>query len=76
MTRDEAIKMMKAKLECMDHEVRGRWGYGNKKCDECMLMYEQGTLGEQMEWMEMAINALEHDPSEDGTKIEEVEKCH
>lgn len=66
MTREEAIKMIKAKLECMTRDVSGidedcnmRW------CDECCLNYDQGNMGEQIEWLKMSIQALEDLESEE-----------
>lgn len=71
MTREEAIKMMKAKLECMTREVSGLSENCNKKCDECNLCYDQGNMGEQIEWMKIAIKALEQEPSVEILKTEE-----
>ena len=66
MTRKEAIKMLKAKLECMTRDVSGTDDNCNrKKCDECELNYTQGNMGEQKEWLRMAIQALEQEPCED-----------
>ena len=61
MTREEAIEMMKAKLECMTREISGidqDCNTGN--CDECELCYAQGNMGEQKEWLKLAIDALEN----------------
>lgn len=66
MTRKEAIKMIKAKLECMTRDVSGkdedcimRW------CDECNLNYDQGNMGQQIDWLKMSLQALENSESED-----------
>ena len=65
MTREEAIKMIKAKLECMTRDVSGRdCDCIDRRCDECSLNYEQGNMGEQKEWLRMSIEALEQQPSE------------
>ena len=66
MTNQEAIKMMKAKLECMRRVVSGtdhdcNMGY----CHRCHLNYEQGNMGEQKQWLSIGIKALEA----------EIEKC-
>lgn len=63
MTREEAKKMAMARLECMERETSGIQEMCNNKCDECSLNYEQGNMGEQKEWLRMAIKALE--PCED-----------
>lgn len=64
MTKEEAIKMIKAKLECMTRDVSGRDSDCiNRRCDECSLNYEKGNMGEQKEWLRMAIKALEEQPS-------------
>ena len=62
MTREEAIKMMKAKLECMTREISGTdYDCNNRSCDDCRFNYAQGNMGEQKEWMKMAIKALEQE---------------
>ncbi len=61
MTKEEAKKMLKAKLECLKRETSGTdidCNYRN--CDECNLCYEQGNMGEQKEALDMAIKALEN----------------
>jgi len=66
MNKEEAIKMLKAKLECMTRDVSGRDSDCiDRRCDECSLNYEQGNMGEQKEWLKMAIEALKAQPSED-----------
>lgn len=60
MTNEQAVEMMKAKLECMTREISGTDRDCNaKKCDECDLCYAQGNMGEQKEWLRMGIEALE-----------------
>lgn len=60
MTREEASRMAKAALECMEREVSGCDEMCNShKCDECALNYEKGNMGEQQEWLRLAIKALE-----------------
>lgn len=61
MTNEQAIEMMKAKLECMTRDVSGvDLNCNAKKCDECDLCYAQGNMGEQKEWLRMGIKALEN----------------
>lgn len=60
MTREEAIKMAKADLKCMKRDTSGQDEMCNShKCDECSLNYERGNIGEQKEWLRLAIKALE-----------------
>lgn len=60
MIIDEAKKMAEAKLKCMEREVSCLYEDCNKnKCDKCALNYEQGNMGEQIEWLRIAIQALE-----------------
>lgn len=70
MTRKEAIKMIKAKLECMTRDVSGIDEDCNMhRCDECGLNYDQGNMGEQKEWLKMSIQALEDlESKEEGVK--------
>ena len=61
MTRQEAIKILKAKLACMERDMSGTDEDCNKQnCLNCDLSYKQGTTGEQMEVLQMAIDAIEH----------------
>lgn len=71
MTPEEAVKMIKAKLDCMCREFSGiDEDCNTSNCDNCRLNYEQGTVGEQMEALRVAISALQtrrcatckHDP--------------
>lgn len=63
MTREEAIKMAKADLKCMERDTSGQDEMCNShKCDECSLNYERGNMGEQKEWLRLAIKALEQEP--------------
>ncbi len=63
MTRAEAVKMLIAKVECIK-----RWCSGinedcnSPDCGECALWYEQGNVKEQIEYLQMAIKALEAEP--------------
>ena len=60
LTNEQAIEMMKAKLECMKRDNSGSDEVCNKKgCDSCYLNYSQGNMGEQQEWLRMGIKALE-----------------
>lgn len=60
MTRAEAIKMLTAKAECMKRDISGfDEDCNSHRCGECNLCYEQGNMGEQVEYLQMAIKALE-----------------
>lgn len=59
MTREEAIKKAKAKLECLKRSSSGLSDRCNHDCDDCSLCYEQGNVGEQKEWLEIAIDDME-----------------
>lgn len=61
MTKKKAIRMLKAKLECMTRDVSGcNNDCIRGLCSECSLNYEQGNMGEQKEYLRMAIEALEN----------------
>ena len=63
MTREEAAKMIKARLECVTRDCSGTDTMCNMKdCNICHLCYEQGNYGEQKKWMKMAIESLEQEP--------------
>lgn len=60
MTNQEAIKMLTAKVECMRQETSGTDIDCNRRnCDDCELCYAQGTIGEQIEALNVAISALQ-----------------
>ena len=60
MTESEAVKKLRAYLKCNAREVKGIYeDCNNKRCDDCDLCYMQGTTGEHIKSIDMAINALE-----------------
>lgn len=60
MTESEAKTMLEAYLKCKNKEDAACYGKGcDKNCDECDLLYMQGTSGQHKEVIEMAITALE-----------------
>ena len=60
MTNEEAVKMLTARVECMERENSGTDHDCNERnCDECELCYTQGTMGEQREALYIAIEAME-----------------
>lgn len=61
MTSEQAIKMAKAELECIELQTNGIAERCNNDCENCSLCYEQGNMGEQKEWLKMAIKALEQE---------------
>ncbi len=60
MTEKEAKEHLEARLECMTREMAvGFDERCDKNCDECNLLYAQGTIGEIKETYKMGIKALE-----------------
>ena len=60
MTENEAKIFLEAYLKCKNKEDAACYGKGcDKNCDECDLLYMQGTSGQHKEVIAMAINALE-----------------
>lgn len=75
MTNQEAIKMLTAKVECMQRETSGTDIDCNlRNCDDCELCYAQGKTGEQREALNMAISALQEQRSCDTCKHSTVSK--
>lgn len=73
MTNEEAKKMLEAKLKCLIAETSGTNHDCNMRlCDGCSLNYEQGNMGEQKQALDMAIKALEQQPSEPRTNLAET----
>ena len=54
MTKEEAIEMLHAQLECLTRSIAGC----GEVCDECTLNYEMGNMGEMRECLRLAIEAL------------------
>ena len=60
MTESEEIEKLRAYLKCQSLQVKGIYEDCNEQlCDNCDLCYAQGTVGEHIKSIEMAINALE-----------------
>lgn len=60
MTEQEAKECLEAKLECMYRELAVSFEEGcDKNCDECDLLYAQGTIGEIKETFKLGIKELE-----------------
>lgn len=60
MDNNEAIEKLKAYLKCQKGQVKGIYvDCNNKRCDNCDLLYMQGTVGEHITSIELAIQALE-----------------
>ena len=76
MTREEAIKHLTAKLECLMRSkgVREKCDSYNsyEGCYECDLGYKQGNIGEQIESLKLAIKALKQEPCEDAISRKSV----
>jgi hypothetical protein len=66
MNRENALKMAKAKLECIERASSGLENHCNHDCDDCSLCYEQGNVGEQKECLKILISILEQQHSKDG----------
>lgn len=73
MTKEDAIRMLKAKLECKTRDESGAYEDCNFcYCEDCHLNDEMGTMDEQMECLQMSIEALEQQPCEDCISREEA----
>ena len=60
MTEREAAEKLRAYHKCQRLQVKGIYEDCNEKlCDNCDLCYMQGTAGEHIKSIEMAIQALE-----------------
>lgn len=71
MTEQEAKEHLEARLECMTREMAvGFDERCDKNCDECDLLYAQGTIGEIKETYRMGIKALEKQIPKKMNKLE------
>lgn len=60
MTEREAVEKLKAYSKCQSLQVKGIYeDCNNERCDNCDLCYMQGTTGEHLEALDMAIQALD-----------------
>lgn len=60
MTESEAIKKLRAYCKCQILQAKGIYEDCNEElCDNCDLCYAQGNVGEHIESIEIAIQALE-----------------
>lgn len=60
MNNSEVLEKLRAYLKCRGRQVKGIYvNCNNKKCDNCDLCYMQGTVGEHIEAIEVATQALE-----------------
>jgi len=60
MDNSEAVEKLRAYLKCQKRLVKGTdVDCNNKRCDNCSLLYMQGTTGEHLTSIELAIQALE-----------------
>ena len=65
MNNQKAIEILTAKAECIRREASGTdIDCKFRNCDECDLCYKQGTTGDQMEALYVAISALQAQDSE------------
>lgn len=68
MNNSEVLEKLRAYLKCRGRQVKGiYYACNNKKCDDCDLCYMQGTIGEHIEAIEVATQALE--------KLKDNEPC-
>lgn len=54
MTTSEALKRIKAMKRCTECQIRGK----DRDCDDCITMYEIGTMGECVETFSAVIKML------------------
>ena len=59
MDKGEAIVRFRTKLECMEKCFMGDSMCNECRCDVCNLGDSQGTLEMQLEYLHMALEALE-----------------
>ena len=59
MDVSDALEKLQAYIKCQKLQVKGIYEDCNEtKCDNCDLCYMQGTIGEHIECVEIAIKAL------------------
>ena len=59
MDERDALFKLEAYLKCQKSQLKGIYENCNEeKCNDCDLCYAQGTIGEHIESVELAIKAL------------------
>ena len=67
MDKRDALEKLKAYCKCQKLQVKGIYEDCNEeKCDNCDLCYMQGTTGEHIETVELAMKALEDEIALEG----------
>lgn len=69
MIRPKAIKMLEAKLKCLENRTSGDYEKCNSDCVNCSLYYVQGNLNHQKEYIKMSIEALKEDLYNEAVEI-------
>lgn len=60
MTESEALEKLQGYCKCQKLQVKGIYEDCNaRRCDDCDLFYMQGTKGEHIASIEIAIKSLE-----------------
>ena len=60
MDKRDALEKLKGYYKCQKMQVKGNYEDCNEsKCDNCELCYMQGTIGDHIESVEIAIKVLE-----------------
>jgi hypothetical protein len=65
MTKEEAIKTLKGKLNCMKLEMRGSFDCMQHHCVNCLYHYEKGDMNKQIEALDIVIKSVEREHCED-----------
>lgn len=58
MTTKKAAEILSAKLECSKREYNSDIDCILRNCNDCKLCYDQGKAREQIEALQIAVNAL------------------
>ena len=57
MTKEEALKFIEAEIKCLEKNISGQCD--SDDCDDCNLLYEQGTMGERLRALKELLIVLE-----------------
>lgn len=75
MTRKKAIKILEAKIDCMENQIESRCEKLSFYCNKCLLGHMQGNIVEQKEALKLADKILQEDLYNKATILEKLEQA-
>jgi hypothetical protein len=58
LTTKQVMEILTAMIECREKQTQSDCHLGCKKCDDCLLCYQQGTIGEGTDALRFALDKI------------------